>query len=151
MPLTVDACVNEIVGRAGGYMGMAELSVVRDETNPDAVAALGYGYRTLGHVPANGLTPDDIDMQAVPDAQTNALLDLAEYRILATVRNWFVFTRTQVGAGAAYFYTAPAPITTTRPAKKSVRSPAIARFYDVNHDAPPEGRYAHAECEEGRV
>jgi len=103
MPLTMDQLAAELVARASGMMDLAGLSVVRDSTNPDAVGAIGYAFRSLGHAPATGFYPVDSDLAGFPTADTNTLMDLAEYRILATCRNWFFYNRLQVGAGAAYF------------------------------------------------
>lgn len=103
MSLTVNQCVGEIVGRTADLMEIVGLSTAVDSTNADAIAALGFGYRYLGYLPSNGLTPIDSELVQVQANQTDILLDIGEWRILSTCANRFTAVRTQVGANSAYW------------------------------------------------
>lgn len=51
----------------------------------DAPEAIGYAMRYVGVDPASLESVTDAEIQQVPDAYVNAMMDIAEYRALSTI------------------------------------------------------------------
>lgn len=70
--------------RIGSLLAEAR-AATGDPTKPSVSACIGWAVRMLGYPTASILAPEDAEVQAVPAAKVDALLDLTELRTLESI------------------------------------------------------------------
>lgn len=83
MPLTRVSLATEVVGRAGGFLAAAGMSVALDSTNAAVMLAGRKALARVGLSPATAGAFVDADVAAVPDAKLEQYYDWA---LLETLR-----------------------------------------------------------------
>lgn len=86
-----------LVKRLGGWMTEAGLDVTQNGNNPDLNDAIGYGLRRVGGVVTDLSSVVDADVAGIDSTQYDALLDIAEWRVLETIARGLRKVDTRVG------------------------------------------------------
>lgn len=77
--------VTAVVGDRIGSLLAEARAATGDPTKPSVAACIGWAVRMLGYTTASILAPEDAEVQAVPVAKVDALLDLTELRTLESI------------------------------------------------------------------
>lgn len=74
-----------VTDRCGAFL-TAVTAATGDAETPNIDQAIAWALRALGYPTANMLAPSTSEVQAVADAKGDALLDLAELRMLESIQ-----------------------------------------------------------------
>jgi len=80
---------SRLVPRIRGLLELFEQSTTIDGTNPDLADLREWAFRAAGKVPASGIFPQESDFATLDSPTFWKMVDLAEYRALASAfNNW---------------------------------------------------------------
>lgn len=97
MALTRATVEKILVKRCGQFMTTAGLAITTAGSNADCSDPMAWAIRQLGYAPSAADTVTDGELATVAVAHTDALLDLAEVRLLETIQGNLTSVNARVG------------------------------------------------------
>lgn len=83
--VSVEDVAAAVMDRCGAFLAAAAAAAGQTD-GPSVDQAIAWALRALGFPVANLLMASTSEVQAVPDAKTDALIDLAELRMLESIQ-----------------------------------------------------------------